>query len=179
MGRNSKNGSTIKHSLKLPTRFAQLQKDCVKSKMVRPLLDTIVSLRSEEKRSQTPKLYEHSDTRVSEEPENEESWIVCRQCRQRLCRPSEGTVVNGAHRHTFANPSGIVFEIACYRNVQGCSLAGPPSTEFSWFAGHSWQIIICSGCLTHLGWRFNSNQGTQFHGFIVDRIDTSTLPRNV
>jgi hypothetical protein len=146
--------------------------------MVRPVTATIVALRSEEKRLQTRKSLERSDTRVTEEPENEESWIVCRQCRQRLSRPSESTIVNGAHRHTFANPSGIVFEIACYRNVQGCALAGPASTEFTWFAGHSWQIIICAGCLTHLGWRFASNQGGQFHGFIVDRIDSLTLPRS-
>lgn len=145
--------------------------------MVRPVSATIVALRSEEKRSQVPKSFERSETRVTEEPENEESWIVCRKCRQRLSRPSEGTIINGAHRHIFANPSGIVFEIACYRNVQGCSSAGPPSTEFTWFAGHSWQIIICAGCLTHLGWRFVSNHGGQFHGFIVDRIDSLSLPR--
>jgi hypothetical protein len=143
--------------------------------MYRPSSATTVALRSEEKKSQAPEPIERSDTKVIDEPRNEESWIVCRQCRQRLSRPSESTIINGAHRHTFANPSGIVFEIACYRNVQGCTSAGQPSTEFAWFAGHTWQIIICAGCLTHLGWRFVSNQGGQFHGFIVDRI--ATLPR--
>ena len=47
----------------------------------------------------------HSDP----ESREEELWIVCRQCRQRLTRPSERTSINGSHRHTFANPSGVVF----------------------------------------------------------------------
>lgn len=114
-------------------------------------------------------------TEITPEDKPEEEWILCRQCRQRLSRPSESTIVNGAHQHTFANPSGIVFEIVCYRNVRGCRPAGSPSTDFSWFSGHAWQIVFCSRCLTHLGWHFSSNIGTHFYGLILDRIKRETL----
>lgn len=100
----------------------------------------------------------------------EEQWIVCRKCQSQITRPSERTMVNGAHQHTFANPSGIVFEIGCFLKVRNCTLVGHPSTDFPWFTGHSWQITVCAGCLTHLGWMFSNQQGQQFYGLIIDRI---------
>jgi hypothetical protein len=51
--------------------------------------------------------------------------IVCRQCLHVITSSAERTVVNGAHAHTFANPEGIVFEIACYRDAWGCAYVGP------------------------------------------------------
>lgn len=104
----------------------------------------------------------------------EEQWIVCRKCQKRLTRPSERSTVNGAHQHTFANPSGIVFEIGCFLNVRNCTLVGRPSTDFAWFTGHAWQIVICAGCLTHLGWLFTGGQGHYFYGLIMDRISVES-----
>lgn len=117
-----------------------------------------------------------SDTLNDSEPSDQERWIVCRQCRQRLTRPSERTSVNGSHRHTFANPSGMVFEIGCFRMARGCAFIGPPSYEFPWFAGHSWQIAICSTCQTHLGWLFQGQGGNQFFGLILDRLQEIDAP---
>lgn len=110
------------------------------------------------------------------EPKDDETWIVCRQCLQRLTRPGERTTVNGSHRHTFANPSGVVFELGCFRMVGGLTLIGPPSYEFPWFSGHSWQITICSTCQSHLGWLFKGQGGTQFYGLILDRIKEIIAP---
>lgn len=115
----------------------------------------------------------HSDP----ESREEELWIVCRQCEQRLTRPSERTSINGSHRHTFANPSGVVFEIGCFAMVRGCSFIGPPSYEFPWFAGHSWQIAICSTCQIHLGWLFTGQAGVQFSGLILDHLREIDAPR--
>ena len=109
-------------------------------------------------------------------PEEEELWIVCAQCAQRLSRPSERVSIGGSHKHTFANPVGAVFEIGCYNMVTGCTFIGPPSYEFPWFAGHSWQIAICSNCLTHLGWFFRGQGGEQFFGLILDRIREIIAP---
>ncbi len=110
------------------------------------------------------------------EPDDGELWIVCRQCLQRLTRPGERTTVNGSHKHTFANPSGVVFEIGCYRMASGIALIGPPSYEFPWFAGHSWQIAICSTCQSHLGWLFSGQGGSQFFGLILDRLKEIIAP---
>ena len=100
----------------------------------------------------------------------EERWIVCRQCQQRLTRPSERIQINGAHSHTFANPTGVVFEIGCYNMVSGLQYIGPPSYEFPWFAGYTWQIVICGACQMHLGWYFKGSGSGQFFGLILERL---------
>jgi hypothetical protein len=106
----------------------------------------------------------------------EDRWIVCRQCRLRLTRPSERISVNGSHSHTFANPSGVVFEIGCFRMVSGLHFIGPPSYEFPWFAGYSWQIVICNTCQSHLGWWFQGPETSQFFGLILDRLKEVDAP---
>jgi hypothetical protein len=100
----------------------------------------------------------------------EEEYILCRQCRQALTRPVDRITVQGSHRHTFANPHGLVFEIGCFKNVRGCGYAGAATDEFTWFAGFSWRVCFCAMCLTHLGWIFSSRAGNIFHGLILDRL---------
>lgn len=109
-------------------------------------------------------------THDEREPSKESRYIICRQCEQRLTRPNERIAVNGSHTHTFANPSGLVFEIGCFNMARGCLFIGPPSMEFQWFTGYSWQIAICSACQTHLGWLFLGQHSHQFFGFILDRL---------
>ena len=107
----------------------------------------------------------------AEEPApEEEQYILCRQCRQAITRPDDQISFQGAHRHTFANPQGIVFEIGCFRKVIGCGYAGAASNEFTWFAGYSWRVCYCTMCLTHLGWIFSSPGGGSFHGLIIDKL---------
>jgi len=122
------------------------------------------------KKEQDPRKQPDTKVRSDKEPSEEERWIICRQCRQRLTRPGERTSINGSHVHTFANPSGMVFEIGCFKMVRGCSFIGPPSYEFPWFSGHSWQIAICNICQTHLGWLFQGRESSQFFGLILDRL---------
>jgi hypothetical protein len=83
---------------------------------------------------------ENGETTIAEEeaadqsPE-EERYILCRQCHQAITRETERIAMQGSHRHTFANPHGIVFEIGCFKNVIGCGYVGEATDEFSWFAG--------------------------------------------
>lgn len=96
--------------------------------------------------------------------------ILCRDCLHLVTRPSERLGIDGSHRHTFANPHGIVFEIGCFRSAEGCGRIGPRSAEFTWFAGHSWQVGVCAACLVHIGWHFRSPGGGDFYGLILDRL---------
>ena len=100
----------------------------------------------------------------------EEEYILCRQCHQAISRPADRIMMQGSHRHTFANPHGIVFEIGCFRSVTGCGYAGAASDDFSWFAGYSWRVCLCALCLTHLGWMFSRMGSDVFHGLILDRL---------
>lgn len=83
-----------------------------------------------------------------------ERSLRCRRCQRDITTSRAAVEVQGAHTHTFFNPAGILFEIGCFAEAPGCALVGPPSTEFAWFAGHSWRIAVCGGCGQHLGWLF-------------------------
>jgi len=115
-----------------------------------------------------------SDVAVEEKTEEEEASsgdnILCRQCHQVITSEMERVAIQGSHQHTFANPNGNVFEIGCFGHTIGCAYAGPPSIEFTWFAGFSWRVAMCGMCLTHLGWHFESAGGKNFHGLIADRL---------
>ena len=96
--------------------------------------------------------------------------ILCRECLHPVTREQARTEIHGAHQHTFANPSGIVFTIGCFQNAEGCGAAGSPSDEFTWFSGFSWRVAVCVGCLTHLGWLFSTTTGAAFWGLILDHL---------
>jgi len=117
---------------------------------------------------------EGDTTTVEKEAEDqspeEEEYILCRQCHQAITKPVDRIAMQGSHRHTFANPHGIVFEIGCFRSVKGCGYAGAASDDFSWFAGYSWRVCFCTMCLTHLGWMFSLKGSDIFHGLILDRL---------
>ncbi len=123
---------------------------------------------------QVPK--EEAESATSTRNRKEEKWYVCRQCKQQITQPGFYLNVQGRHEHTFANPSGIVFDIKCFSNARGYSFIGPSSAEFTWFSGHAWRIIICASCLAHLGWYFANDSGGGFFGFIADRIALLSFP---
>ena len=111
------------------------------------------------------------DTDTFEEQDLEgEKYIRCRDCGNPLTHPSERISIDGSHAHTFANPSGIIYEIGCFRSVIGCGYVGPATDEFSWFKGYSWKVAYCGKCLNHLGWLFLSPVNDPFHGLILDRL---------
>ncbi len=99
-----------------------------------------------------------------------EENIYCRQCHQVISSDEQRIIREGTHEHTFANPNGLIFNIACFRLVTGCAYAGTFSQEFTWFTGYQWRIVICTMCLTHLGWLFVSGGADCFHGLIIDRL---------
>ncbi len=96
--------------------------------------------------------------------------LFCRQCTRLITYPDQRLMVDGAFRHTFFNPQGIVFEIGCFQTAAGCIAIGEETSEFTWFKGFSWRICLCSGCHVHLGWRYRSPQGSRFFGLILDRL---------
>jgi len=105
-----------------------------------------------------------------EDVSDDEPFIRCKNCLQNITRPTDRITRDGAHRHTFANPSGIVYEIGCFLTVTGCGYAGSATSEFSWFAGYRWRIVFCGMCLTHLGWSFESSGQDRFHGLILNHL---------
>lgn len=95
--------------------------------------------------------------------------LVCARCRLPITSEAERIDIDGLHEHTQINPHGVVWSFACFARAPGCAAVGRPSREFTWFAGHAWQIASCGGCAWHLGWRFIS-EARAFHGLIVGRV---------
>jgi len=56
----------------------------------------------------------------------------------------------------YVNPHGHVHETLTLLRARGLSVVGRPSTESSWFPGYAWTIAYCTGCRSHMGWKFES-----------------------
>lgn len=98
-------------------------------------------------------------------------FLRCAQCLAPVTRERDRMTVNGAHRHVFANPYGVVYEIGCFARAPGCALlVGPPTPDFSWFPGTAWQVAVCAACGQHLGWRYTGHSRGPFYGLILPRL---------
>jgi len=111
-----------------------------------------------------------TDEETLEAPPDGGAPILCRLCGQVVSRADQRMTVEGQHRHTFANPHGLVFEIGCFRTAVGCRHMGKPTADFSWFSGFKWRLAVCSKCLSQVGWLFTSLGSDGFHGLILDRL---------
>jgi len=105
-----------------------------------------------------------------EQDTDSRKYLLCRNCHQIISSPSERIEVQGSHKHTFANPQGIIFEIGCFKNALGCNYSGVPTDEYTWFRGFRWRVALCGHCLTHLGWLFMSSANSSFNGLILNRL---------
>lgn len=95
--------------------------------------------------------------------------LRCRRCGNPVSDERHRIRRGGSAWHRFTNPQGRVFEIGCYAAAPGCACQGPPSTEFSWFAGYAWRVALCAACGNHLGWRFEGRDPV-FFGLILDQL---------
>lgn len=97
-------------------------------------------------------------------------FLLCKACRRKIVPEASRVEVQGRHVHVFCNPYGLVFEIGCFAEAQGCAAYGPPTSDFSWFPGYEWQVALCRGCQAHLGWRYMGIRGGEFHGLILAQL---------
>ena len=104
------------------------------------------------------------------ETEEEDAWLRCAACRGRIAPESARIAVNGAHEHTFVNPSGLSFVVGCFATAPGAVPEGERSTVWTWFPGHAWQIALCRTCTAHVGWSFHAPSGASFWGLVLDRL---------
>ncbi|MBM9616274.1 hypothetical protein JWJ90_18565 [Desulfobulbus rhabdoformis] len=108
----------------------------------------------------------------SEEPaENEDNQLYCSNCAHPITAEENAISVSGSYHHAFFNPAGITYEVRCFQLAPGVTPYLFPSNEFSWFAGYSWQIVHCSACQAHLGWRYIQDAGSHiFFGLIASKL---------
>ncbi len=109
--------------------------------------------------------------------DDDDRVMVCKACRNPIALANAAIMVNGSHRHTFFNPSGVLFEIGCFSTAPGCANMGTPTSHFSWFTGFLWRFAACRLCGCHLGWQYLAeSQEPSFHGLILDRLLEEEIP---
>jgi len=98
--------------------------------------------------------------------------VLCAACRAPIARARDRIEVDGAHVHTFVNPSVVPYRVACFGEAPGTVGVGEDSTFWTWFKGFSWRVVVCAQCVAHVGWCFRAvDQADRlFFGLIVDRI---------
>ena len=102
--------------------------------------------------------------------EKDEKKIRCKICGHRMTSDEKKIDVNGRHQHVFSNPIGMIYEIGCFSEANGCVNYGTSSLEHTWFAGYSWRYALCSNCHTHLGWFYQSADDS-FYGLILENLE--------
>ena len=106
--------------------------------------------------------------RTNEAEHEDQRWVRCCACAEPSARASDRVLINGGELHTFVNPQGEVFELACFSQAPGARASGQPSLAFTWFPGHSWRFALCQRCGAQLGWRYEGPQ--LFWGLIRARL---------
>jgi hypothetical protein len=109
-----------------------------------------------------PAIHEDAETKTERE-------ITCARCGGGVTRARARMSVNGAHVHTFKNPSAIDYTIACFDEANGCVGSGEQSSVWTRFPGYAWQVALCAHCGEHLGWSFDRHS-ERFWALILDRL---------
>ena len=108
---------------------------------------------------------------IDRSEEKPEKALLCKLCGNRITVAAHAIEVNDGHHHAFFNPAGIIYEIRCFSSAEGCVQYGPYSSEFTWFAGYSWRLALCSSCSVHMGWYFSSGE-LGFYGLIGKNLSS-------
>jgi hypothetical protein len=95
--------------------------------------------------------------------------LACAKCQNPVTDKAAMIAVNGLRTHVFTNPDGYRFRIGCFAKAHGLRGVGEPTLEYTWFAGFSWQVQVCSRCQEQLGWLYRSSDSS-FYGLILTEL---------
>ncbi|MGK0442380.1 MAG: hypothetical protein ACJA0N_002190 [Pseudohongiellaceae bacterium] len=100
--------------------------------------------------------------------------VFCRSCHSPITSKKEQATIAHNDHHCFTNPAGATYHLRCFSNAHGCNITGPPTEEYSWFAGYQWQLAMCTECNEHLGWYYQYTRSSLnqrfFFGLIAGRL---------
>jgi hypothetical protein len=93
----------------------------------------------------------------------EQRWC-CVACGNYVCDDGHLIPIDGLTEHYKINPVGQAFRFRSFKQAEGCTYAGQPTAEHSWYTGYLWQFAHCGRCQTQLGWYFSGPE--PFFGLI-------------
>lgn len=113
---------------------------------------------------------EHGDSPRADDAQrnDEQERLVCEVCRLLITATTARIELFGGHLHNRINPAGFVFRLGLFADAPGVRSVSEPSYEFSWFPGYAWQIVVCRGCLEHLGWEFGGEK--RFFALLPEKL---------
>jgi len=111
-----------------------------------------------------------SPTIDTDQKERSEKYLVCKTCENKITTIAHKIEIYGSFQHSFLNPAGHVFEIACFSEAPGCAPTGTSTGEWTWFPDYQWQVALCSCCISHLGWYYTANKKLSFFGLILNQL---------
>lgn len=89
----------------------------------------------------------------------EEKYIVCKQCRQKIARfdtlfpmSKEGVRTNFCNSYGFIHDTHTVMRTL----PDAVTISGDLTSEFCWFPGYMWRYAHCACCTKHVGWKYYS-----------------------
>ncbi len=101
--------------------------------------------------------------------------LRCSTCRAEVGDPEAAFSPDGEPvERVFFNPAGHVMRVLLLGAARNLLGRGARSDEFTWFAGMSWQIVVCSSCKTQLGWHFEALpdvEARSFWALLVQRLE--------
>lgn len=107
--------------------------------------------------------------------------LLCLPCQQSVAMIADLVRLHkdGVSAH-FVNGHAVVHDVITVLKVQNIVVEGDPQSEHSWFHGYAWQIIYCSDCGNHLGWKFSpvEDYGVIFFGLRRTAIKNSISSQN-
>ncbi|XP_053947006.1 protein cereblon [Anastrepha ludens] len=87
------------------------------------------------------------------------SVFSCRYCGNRIanCQQLFAMSKHGVQTQ-YCNSAGYIHETNTVYQLlpDAITYSGQPSSEFSWFPGYEWHIIVCKICARHIGWKFKA-----------------------
>lgn len=92
---------------------------------------------------------------------NTSNFFICKRCKNHLANYNEIVPMSKEGvQSSYCNENGYVHETLTFRRMieDSSYLVDRPKTEFSWFPGYAWQILLCKSCSCHVGWRFTSTK---------------------
>lgn len=87
--------------------------------------------------------------------------IVCGTCGdEKLCSVSD-LIIDRFHH--YLNPHYFLHRLILARRVENVVFTGQPSIDCSWFPGYGWQVLYCTRCSDHVGWKFSRIRENSSH----------------
>uniref|UniRef100_A0A336K518 CSON000081 protein n=1 Tax=Culicoides sonorensis TaxID=179676 RepID=A0A336K518_CULSO len=112
-------------------------------------------------------------------------YFCCKRCNNRVANYNDLFAMSKQGQTLFCNPSGYVHETVTFTKIVENSsyVVDRPSTEFTWFPGYAWQILLCNGCHVHLGWKFLATKKNlkprKFYGLSGKSLTVESLTNHV